>query len=202
MHDIYNNVTVIILAAGLGKRMKSSKAKVLHEILGKPMVIYVIETARKVAGNNIILVTGNQSEIVRKIVSKNHKVIFAMQEEQLGTGHAVLCALPYLPEQTEDVVILCGDVPLITSDIINRLVDDHVNAKRDLSLLAVEISNPEGYGRILFDKNRHLTGIVEEADATEEQKRIKTINSGIYCVKQKFLSDSLQKINADNRNVS
>ena len=87
---------VVILAAGMGKRMKSDKAKVLHEIFGKPMIMYVVETAKKVAGNDVVLVIGNQAEKVRKIVSENHTVIFALQKEQLGTGHAVSCALPYL----------------------------------------------------------------------------------------------------------
>lgn len=191
-------VAVIILAAGLGTRMKSNKAKVLHEILGRPMIMYVLETSQKVAGNNVIVVIGHQAEKVRKTLSENYELIFALQEKQLGTGHAVLCALPYIPEDIEEVVILCGDVPLLTSDTVMRLLDDHVKAKRDISLLAVEIDNPKGYGRILLDEMGRLSGIVEEADATEEQKRIKTINTGIYCVKKEFLLDSLRKINSDN----
>ena len=192
------NPAVVILAAGHGKRMKSKKAKVLHEILGKPMVMYVVETASKVAGNNVILVIGNQAEKVRKMVSESAEVIFALQKEQLGTGHAVSCALPYIPDHTKEVIILCGDVPLLTSETVIQLNKDHVKAKRDISLLAVEIDNPKGYGRVLIDENRLVTAIVEEADATEEQKKIKTINTGIYCVKKEFLFDSLQKIKSDN----
>jgi len=189
---------VIILAAGQGTRMKSPKAKVLHEILGKPMVMYVVETAKKIAGQNVVLVIGSQAEKVRSVVSENTDIIFAVQEEQLGTGHAVLCALPYLSDNTKEVIILCGDVPLITYGTLMRFFEDHVNAKRDISLLAVELDNPEGYGRILFDENRRLLGIAEEADASTEQKRIKAINTGIYCVRKAFLFASLKQVKSDN----
>ena len=189
---------IIILAAGMGKRMKSDKAKVLHEIFGKPMIMYVVETAKKVAGNDVVLVIGNQAEKVRKIVSENANVIFALQKDQLGTGHAVSCAFPYLPDHTKDVIILCGDVPLITFETVMWLLKDHIIANRDISLLAVTIENPKGYGRVLFDEKMNVSGIVEEADASAEQKRIKTINTGIYCVKKEILFDSLKKIKSNN----
>jgi UDP-N-acetylglucosamine diphosphorylase/glucosamine-1-phosphate N-acetyltransferase len=193
-----NKIAVIILAAGLGTRMKSNKAKVLHEILGRPMVLYVIETAKKVSGNDVILVVGNQAEVVRQIVPQEAQLHFAYQAKQLGTGHAVLCAMPYVSDHCENVVILCGDVPLITADTIFRFIEDHLKEKRDITVLAVSIDNPRGYGRILIDANRQVTGIVEEADATEAQKKIKTINTGIYCARKNFLADSLYKINTNN----
>jgi|LGVF01.1.fsa_nt_gb UDP-N-acetylglucosamine diphosphorylase/glucosamine-1-phosphate N-acetyltransferase len=198
MQNIAGNVAVIILAAGMGTRMKSGKAKVLHQILGKPMVMYVVETAKRVAGNNVILVLGNQANKVREIVRENNELIYVIQKDQLGTGHAVLCALPYIPEHIEDVVILCGDVPLLSSDTVIRLIDDHIKAKRDISLLAVEVDNPTGYGRVILDEDLHVSQIIEEADTTDEQQRIKTINTGIYCVKKRFLLTSLWKIKSDN----
>jgi UDP-N-acetylglucosamine diphosphorylase/glucosamine-1-phosphate N-acetyltransferase len=198
MEDTKKQVAVIILGAGLGTRMKSNRAKVLHEILGKPMVLYVVETAKKIAGNNVILVIGHQAEKVRSIVSEKLEVIFALQKEQLGTGHAVLCALPHIPSHVREVVILCGDVPLLTENTLMRLFEDHVSAGRDTSLLAVEIENPKGYGRILINENRKLYGIVEESEASEEQKRLKLINTGIYCIKKEFLFDSLKKVKSDN----
>jgi len=182
---------VIILAAGRGMRMKSKKAKVLHEIMGKPMVLYVIETAKKITDNNVILVIGDQAEKVRSIISESTKVIFAIQEEQLGTGHAVLWALPYVPDNAEEVIILCGDVPLITYETLMRFYEDHVKAERDISILAVELDNPKGYGRILIDERRRLLGIVEESDASTAQKKIKNINTGIYCVKKENIKMSL-----------
>jgi UDP-N-acetylglucosamine diphosphorylase/glucosamine-1-phosphate N-acetyltransferase len=192
------NVAVIILAAGMGTRMKSDKAKVLHEILGRPMIRYVVETAKKIAGDNVVLVIGNQAEKVRDAVSEDHQVMFAFQEKQMGTGHAVLCALPHVPPNIEDVLILCGDVPLITADTLEGLITDHIKADRDISLLAVQIDDPSGYGRVLLDGDMNLAGIVEEADATPEQKKIRTINTGIYCVKKEFLADALPKIRPDN----
>jgi len=198
MTNTKREVAVIILAAGLGTRMKSSKAKVLHEILGKPMVMYVVEVAKKIAGDNVVLVIGYQAEKVRKVVSEQTNALFALQEEQLGTGHAVMCAIPQIPSHVREVVILCGDVPLLTEKTLTGLLEDHVKAGRDISLLAVEIENPKGYGRLLIDENKQLTGIVEEADASAEQKKLKIINAGIYCIKKEILFDSLKKITSDN----
>lgn len=193
-----SNVAVIILAAGLGKRMKSDMAKVLHEVLGRPMIRYVVETARRIAGKDVIVVVGHQAQKVMDAVSAYAEVLFAYQEKQLGTGHAVLCAFEYIPEYVSEIVILCGDVPMLRAATIQRLLDDHKAAKRDLSLLAVTVDNPKGYGRVLIDENRRLIKIVEEADATPEQKKIRTVNAGIYCVTKKFLTDSLQQIKPNN----
>lgn len=198
MQSIKNNVVVIILAAGMGTRMKSTKAKVLHEVLGIPMILYVVETAKKVAGKNVILVIGHQADKVKGIVSEKAKVRYAYQDKQLGTGHAVSCALPLIPEDCEEVVILCGDVPLLNADTVNKLVDDHVKTKRDVSLLAVEKDNPKGYGRVLYDDKDHVSKIVEEADANKEQRQIKMINTGIYCVRKNFLVETVGKIKSDN----
>lgn len=193
-----SNIAVIILAAGLGKRMKSDTAKVLHEVLGRPMIRYVVETARRIAGRDVIVVVGHQAQEVMDAVSADAEVLFAYQEKQLGTGHAVLCAFEYIPEYVSEVVILCGDVPMLRAATVQRLIDDHKAAKRDLSLLAVTVDNPKGYGRVLIDENRRLIRIVEDADATPEQKKIRTINSGIYCVAKKFLTASLRQIKPDN----
>ena len=127
-------IAVVILAAGLGTRMKSNKAKVLHEICGIPMINYVAETARKIAGNNVVLVVGNQADKVRRTVSKLGTFNFAYQKEQLGTGHAVQCALPHIPDHCREVVILCGDVPLITERALTGLAQgaaDSVQAGLD-----------------------------------------------------------------------
>ena len=193
-----NKVAVVILAAGMGTRMKSDKAKVLHEVQGRPMILYVVETARKIAGDDVILVIGNQAQEVRAIIPNTAELLFAYQEQQLGTGHAVLCALPQIPEHCDQVIILCGDVPLIQPETIAALVEDHLRARRDVSLLAVEMDNPSGYGRILLDDNRQISAIIEEADANADQKRIKLINSGIYCIDKAFLLQALPEIRPDN----
>jgi len=193
-----NNVSIIILAAGLGTRMKSNMAKVLHKILGKPMISHVLTSACDVAGNDVIVVVGHQADRVKDACLKVNPVSFVFQKEQKGTGHAVLCAMPKIPETAENIIILCGDVPLLKPETIRELLTDHINENRDLSLLAVELEDPAGYGRVLINENRELTRIVEQADATEDEKAIKIINSGIYCVSKAFLSASLQKITPDN----
>jgi UDP-N-acetylglucosamine diphosphorylase/glucosamine-1-phosphate N-acetyltransferase len=192
-----DKIAVIILAAGLGKRMHSPKAKVLHEILGKPMVLHVVEAARRITGA-VVVVIGNQAAEVRRVVSAAADVRYAFQEQQLGTGHAVRCAVPYLPQGCREVLILCGDVPLIGAETLKGLVQSHVAAGRELSLLAVELENPHGYGRVLTDAQGELCGIVEEADATVAQKAIKLINSGIYCIDRQFLEEVLPRLARNN----
>ncbi len=193
-----DKIAVIILAAGLGKRMQSPKAKVLHEILGKAMVLYVVEAARQTAGEAVVLVVGNQAEEVRRVVSATADVRYALQEQQLGTGHAVLCAVPHLPQGCREVLILCGDVPLIRAATLKGLVHNHVAAGRDVSLLAVELENPHGYGRVLINSRDEVCGIIEEADASAAQKAVKLINSGIYCVNRSFLDEVLPRLTRNN----
>ena len=192
-------IAVIILAAGLGTRMRSDRAKVLHELRGRAMILYVVETAKKIAGDNIILVVGHQADTVRTIVSDYATVHYALQKEQRGTGHAVQTALPLLGKQTEHVVILCGDVPLLSSDTVHALVNDHIEKGRDMTLLAVDLENPFGYGRLILDGNRNLKKIVEETDATAEQKKVRTINAGIYCLKKEVLTDLIHHLQPANR---
>ena len=192
------NVAVVILAAGLGTRMKSDKAKVLHEVAERPMILYVVDAARKAVGDDIIVVVGHQAQKVREIVSETAQTQFAYQQKQLGTAHAVLCALPYIPDHCDEVVILCGDVPLILSETISGLVEDHLACYRDISLLAVELQNPYGYGRVLLDENGQIFEIIEESDATAEQRKIRLINSGIYCINKQFLQVALPKIQSNN----
>jgi len=192
------NIAVVILAAGLGTRMKSDKAKVLHEVAERPMILYVVEVAQKAAGDDIIVVVGHQAQKVREIISETAQIYFADQEQQLGTAHAVMCAMPLIPDHCDEVVILYGDVPLILPETISGLVEDHLACYRDISLLAVELKNPYGYGRVLLDDNYEVSGIIEEKDATDEQRKIGLINTGIYCINKAFLQDALPKIQSNN----
>lgn len=198
MKNTMEDIAIIILAAGLGKRMKSDKAKVLHEVLGVPMILHILKTANSVAGENIVIVVGHQADKVKKIVSEKYKVTFAFQEEQKGTGHAVLCALPHLPKTAKSVIILCGDVPMLTIETLGKLINCHKEKNHDLSLLSVEVDDPKGYGRLILDDDSNLCGIVEEADAQGDQKKIKTVNAGIYCVTVDLLRDILPKIKSNN----
>jgi UDP-N-acetylglucosamine diphosphorylase/glucosamine-1-phosphate N-acetyltransferase len=189
---------VIILAAGLGTRMKSPIAKVLHKVMGKPMILYVVETAARVAGDQVIIVVGHQADQVQNIVRKEFQALFAYQAQQLGTGHAVASALPKISDKCHHVIILCGDVPLITTETIDQLIIDHIQNHRHITVLGVEVDDPTGYGRILMNENHQVYGIVEESDAAPAQKRINIINTGIYCIEKAFLTESLPKIQAEN----
>lgn len=193
-----NKVAVIVLAAGLGTRMKSNKAKVLHQLGGQHMILYVIEAASKVAGENVIVVVGHQAEKVKNVISAKYNVKYAMQTRQLGTGHAVLCAMDSIPETADDVIILCGDVPLLSAKTINQLFENHLETRRDISVLTVELDDPSGYGRIIIENDQKITAIIEESDASEKQKEIRLINSGIYCVNKKYLQNVITKIKTDN----
>lgn len=198
MNSLYHDIAAIVLAAGKGTRMKSNKAKVLHLLSGRPIILYVIETALKVVGHNIVVVVGNQAEAVRKTVTESAEVLFAHQKEQLGTGHAVQCALPSVPTHVKNVIILCGDVPLVTDQTLKLLVDTHLQAVNAVTLLGVNLDNPSGYGRLVTDGNGNVLKIVEEADATDAQKHISTINSGIYCIRREFLENAVNQLNSDN----
>jgi UDP-N-acetylglucosamine diphosphorylase/glucosamine-1-phosphate N-acetyltransferase len=188
---------IVVLAAGKGTRMQSNKAKVLHEICGKPMIFYVIHESRKVT-DGIVVVVGHQSEEVQDYLKNVMDVDYAYQNEQLGTGHAVKCALPVIKDAVENIVILCGDVPLVKSQTLISFLDIHKTQKNDMTILASYVDNPKGYGRIIQDLDRNVIGIIEESDASIDQKKINLINTGIYCVKKEFLERSIEMVRSDN----
>ena len=199
MSKSIGNTAVVILAAGLGTRMKSDKAKVLHAVGGKPMINHVVDTAAKIVPDNIIVVTGYQSDIVRNTVAAYYADCgFAFQEKQLGTGHAVLCAMPEINDKIENVLILCGDVPLLETETISLFINHHIKQENILTVLAVNVDKPTGYGRMIVNDQGGLIKIVEEADASAEEKAIKTINSGIYCVERAFLDRALKRLTPEN----
>ena len=199
MNHIKNSLGIIILAAGKGTRMKSDKAKVLHPLSGCPMIIHVVDTALEVVDeSDIVVVVGHQAESVTKVVLETAKARFAVQEVQKGTGHAVQCALPFLSKNCSHVVILSGDVPLISKSTIETLVDEHVNQNNDITVLGVCLENPYGYGRLVQSETGGVSKIVEEADAADHEKQINQVNSGVYCVRKDFLERSLIAVTPDN----
>ena len=194
-----DTMAIVVLAAGLGTRMKSDKAKVLHCLSKRPMISYVIERAKEIVGiENVVVVVGHQAEAVRQEVMKQGPALFAHQAEQNGTGHAVWCALDQLPQAAAEILILCGDVPLLTAQTLKDLIKIHRKENRDLTLLTVKLETPTGYGRIIQDSRGNVVKIVEEADATDSEKAIDIVNAGIYCVKKDFLKSSLSRIDSDN----
>ncbi|MBW1649435.1 MAG: NTP transferase domain-containing protein [Deltaproteobacteria bacterium] len=194
---------VIILAAGLGKRMGSDLPKVLHKINNTLMIMSVCDAAINSVNADIIIVIGYKGEEVKKTVSqkygeKKYNIKFAYQEKQLGTGHAVKCAAPYLSDNIENVVILYGDVPCLKTSTISELIHYHNSNQLDITVLGVKVKNPTGYGRLIMNSNTGLSAIVEEKDAGYEQKKINIINSGIYCINKNLLSDYIFKIKSNN----
>lgn len=188
---------ILILAAGLGKRMKSDKPKVLFDLLGKPILGYILDTVEKIKNDKVIVLVGNRSELVKQFL-KDKKVEIAYQKEQLGTGHAVMCAYDKF-DQNSNIVVLAGDVPLITSETISKMLEKHIKDKNDITFLTMELENPSGYGRVIKEKNRKITMIVEDKDCNQRQKMIKEVNSGVYVFRYEFLKNYLKKLSNDNK---
>jgi len=190
----------IILAAGEGTRMKSNKSKVLHKVCGKPILSYIVDASKNAAIKKNIVVVGHGGEEVEKCF-KEEDVVFVKQPigENIpyGTGYAVMQAKNYI-DNDSNVIILYGDTPLITENTINSLIEYHEKGKFDGTVLTAVLDDPTAYGRIVRDESGELVEIVEEKDATVEEKKIKEINSGIYCFRGKLLKDALDKINNDN----
>ncbi len=191
-----DNINAVILAAGEGTRMKSKMPKVLHEVMGRPMVKRVVDTAKELGAKNICVVTGHMSETVQEAL-KDEGVNFAVQEKQLGTGHAVMQAEEYINEN-EDVLILYGDTPLIKAETLEKLIEYHRNENNGVSIISAVVENSAGYGHIIRDKDGNFVKNVEYKDATPEEKLVKEINSGIYCFKGSSLKKALKLITNDN----
>lgn len=185
---------VVILAAGQGSRMKSSLPKVLHKIAGKPILHHVMDTARQLGADGIHGVIGHGADQVRSVTTAAD-VEWVLQEQQLGTGHAVAQALPGVPDNAI-VLVLYGDVPLITAATLKALVD-RVH-QGSLGLLTVNLEDPDGYGRILRDDQNRVTAIVEQKDASDEQKKIREINTGILAVSASHLKSWLPRLSNSN----
>jgi bifunctional UDP-N-acetylglucosamine pyrophosphorylase/glucosamine-1-phosphate N-acetyltransferase len=188
------SIQVVILAAGQGKRMFSSLPKVLHLLAGKPLLSHVIETARLLSNKKPIVVFGHQGEQLRKSLA-NHDVEWVEQKEQLGTGHALLQALPHLSKD-DKVLVLYGDVPLIAVDTLKKLMD--TTTENALGMITANLKQPYGYGRIKRDANHKVVSIIEEKDATEEERAITEINSGIYVVSAELLNRWLPTLKNQN----
>lgn len=193
-------VKSIILAAGKGTRMKSDMPKVLHTIFEKTLLGYVIDAVNNtgIADENFVIV-GHQAERVEEYINKNYdNAKCVLQSPQLGTGHAVSMALPYLKDFDGEVIILCGDTPLITSETIKEFVEAHRNLKSDITVMSAIFENPTNYGRIIRNSNNTLNSIVEEKDATPEQKAVKEINAGIYCLNWAKIKPAFSQLKTNN----
>ena len=189
----------IILAAGKGTRMKSEIPKVMHHLLGKPLIGHVLSLLRNLDIVFKVVVTGHGSDLVRNYLKKTD-IKLVVQEQQLGTGHAAFCAKAALGEFCGNVLIICGDTPLLKENTLASFMEDHAVSGRILSLLTAHLKDPGGYGRVLRSVSEEvlIQGIVEEKDATEAQRRLTEINTGTYAVDSDFLFDALDAVGCDN----
>jgi len=191
-------IATIILAAGKGTRMKSDLVKVLHSLLGLPMLSYTIDLSlNEIKSKKTIVVVGHQADQIKERF-KDTRIQFTLQEEQLGTGHAVLQAIPFFQKFNGTVLILCGDVPLVRGETLRSFINHFWENESILSVLTAVVEHPLGYGRILRSREGWLEKIMEEKDASEEERMIREINTGIFCVKAPFLMEGLTEIGQEN----
>ncbi len=190
-------LAVIIIGAGMGTRMKSSLAKVLHPLAGCPLIVHVLDLATRLAPQHLITVVGYQSEAVRAICEP-HGAAWVLQDPQLGTGHAVAQAEPLLAEFTGDVLVLYGDVPLLQLETIRSLCQEHYRQDAAVTVLTAFVEAPHGYGRIVRDGQGQIQRIVEERDASAAEQTIREVNSGIYCLRAPFLFTALRRVGSQN----
>ena len=190
------NLTAVILAAGKGTRMKSKLPKVLHKVGGHPMLEHVMDAAEAAGCRDNVVVIGHGAELVRELVGSRARI--ALQAEQLGTGHAVLQAADTLKDFSGTVMILCGDTPLLEAEELQKFYAEHVKSGAAATVMSAMMDDPFGYGRILRDANGDVAGIVEQKDASEEQKLIKEINTGNYCVEAPLLFEVLRTLGNNN----
>ncbi|MCX7908016.1 MAG: methylmalonyl-CoA epimerase [Ignavibacteria bacterium] len=195
-------IGIAILAAGKGKRMNSvDKPKVLVNLKGKPLLSYVLDSALNLEPTKIYVIVGFKKESVIEYLNHNYYskyIQIVEQKEQLGTGHAILQLEPYISNEVENLLILSGDVPLITPETLKKFIEFHLNGNYELSLISTTVNTPYGYGRIIRNLNGELIGIVEQKDLLPSQEGIKEINSGIYIVKIKHLFNYLKLLKNDN----
>ena len=190
---------VLILAGGLGKRMQSDLPKVLHKLMGKPMLVRVIETAFSLSPEKIFLIVGKYEPVIRETLTKYislDNIIFVNQREALGTGHAVQCALPQLNTlpKNDKVLILSGDVPLLKENTMKSMF----SSNHLVNLLTTLYDDPHGYGRIITNKSGDFLKITEEKDCNDEERKIQVINAGVYSFEIDLLCNYLPKITNDN----
>ncbi len=190
-----NNLKVIILAAGQGTRMKSKVPKVLHKVLDKTMLDYVIDASLKAGAKDICCVVGHKSMLVKKMIGD--RVKYALQKEQLGTGHAVKQAEDFIGDEGS-VMVLCGDTPLVKAETIEEIASYHAESGNGATVVSFVKDEPFGYGRIIRDENGGFLKIVEQKDGSENELAVKEVNSGVYVFEAKALKKALSELNCGN----
>ncbi len=192
------NVAAVVLAAGKGTRMKSSVPKVLHELLGTPLVGHVVSLLNKVDVQRIVTVVGHGAQSVTNYLG-GLGVETVLQDQQLGTGHAVACAESMFAGFDGAVLVICGDTPLFRQETLDRFIYEHIASRNQVSVLSSRFASPYGYGRIVRDRNGAFVGIVEEKDADPAVRDITEVNTGTYLVDAGFLFPALSKLDNNNK---
>ncbi len=190
-------VTAIVLAAGEGTRMKSKRPKVVHEVLGRPMVLWVVQAAREAGAERVVVVVGNGAEQVEALLAGEPDVECVLQAERLGTGHAVKVALEQAGVTAGPTLVLCGDTPLLRGETLARLVEA-AGTSAGGALLTMTYEDPTGYGRVTLDDEGRALRIVEQKDCTPEEAACTTCNAGVYCFDASLLSAHIGELSSEN----
>lgn len=190
------NRYAVVLAAGKGTRMKSNLYKVMHPVMGKPMVGHVVDAARHANIDDVVTITGFGSEVVKDYLGNRSQ--YALQEEQLGTAHAVMQAKNLLQGKKGVTVVLSGDTPLLTSETLSQALDHHERVGAKVTVLTAHAENPYGYGRVIREQDGSVSKIVEQKDANESEQAVQEINTGTYCFDNQLLFDTLDQVDNNN----
>ena len=195
--NLMTNFRAIILAAGRGTRMKSDLPKVLHKVAGKPLIEHVLQVVKSIGSLKTYVVVGYQSELIQRTLTQD--VTFVRQEKLLGTADAVLQVLPLLRGFKGNILLLCGDTPLLQKQVIQSLIRRHTQTKAAATVLTAAVDDPTGYGRIIRDNNNRISAIREHRDASQEEQAISEINSGVYCFQAEVLLKTLGGIKVNRQ---
>jgi UDP-N-acetylglucosamine diphosphorylase/glucosamine-1-phosphate N-acetyltransferase len=194
------SLAIIILAAGKGTRMKSDLAKVLHPLVGKPLISWALDAVAPLQPDRTVIIVGHQAEAVQSVVLENFvNTEFALQSEMLGTGDAVKRAVPLLGGFDGDVIVTCGDVPLLQTETLRRLIQTRRENSSAASMLVAQVDEPGSYGRVVCDDENRVLQIVEAKDASPEVLGIRNVNAGTYCFDAKLLWPQLEQLTNNNK---
>jgi len=195
--DISTSIAAVILAAGKGKRMKSDLPKVLHRVGGHPIIEYVIKTAKSLKVRKIMVVIGHKGQMLADFL-KPFQVELVWQRELLGTGHAVLQTRSHLSDFEGTILVLSGDVPFLRAQTVRELIQTHQQTKASATVLSALLEDPEGYGRVIRGMDGSVHKIVEDRDASPEEKKEKEINTGTFCFDSRLIFSTLDQVNREN----
>jgi bifunctional UDP-N-acetylglucosamine pyrophosphorylase/glucosamine-1-phosphate N-acetyltransferase len=196
-----NDLACIILAAGEGTRMKSSLPKVMHPLLGVPMIFHVLRSVMHFGDIPTVIVTGHESDMLKREIARSFPskhIRFALQRKRLGTADAVKAGLTEVPSRCRNVVVLMGDMPLISAGTIGRIIFEHTRFNSAITVGTATLENPSGYGRVIRSFSGRIIGIREERDCSQDEKKIKEINTGVYCFSLPFIRSYIKNIKNDN----